>query len=803
MHQHSLIISSITSLLHVRCLCLIYLASTMRRALTRYERAREETQITADDDDTIELLQCASRDNFTSQPDETPLQAHLYRADTKGNRPYTVAASSDENFHARDLPVIQSRDDTSQTSLLAGWRVGALCCLIGTILVCIFNLAVTIHVHKGPYPKMYQTIGTLHQDQCAKIRTYNKWIHLAVNVVSTLLLCASNYCMQVLSAPNRKELVYAHSRRVWLHIGVPSLHNLKHISRARTALWMGLFISSVPLHLLFNSVVFTNRQANDYMVLPVTQEWLDGAPYKTSNFVNISSERKFVIEDTFNSWRWNQSVAAKANYVDTDTTACFETYNEQYVSGVGNVYIVQDDWAVWHKNGVEWPRFHSNGSFTWTKNSTALNSTEADRKLLAQAQLPFNSTPDFYPSNGWRCASQAIQTCDASKEIGGNKTQWQPYGAHIQYCKVEQVEERCKLYFSFAIATLVIIANFLKAICMALTLIMYRRHSPLVTLGDTVAHFLDHPDPETTNRCLFSRKLMEAQWNWEFTNEVGKDGLGIEPERYDPQPLKWQAAPSTYRWCNTYIMYGICTILSIVFSTSSIAGMPKDPAKRWKFGEIVGNNLLQFSTSLTGGILLANMPQVILSYLYLAFNALYTNMFVAREWSGYAKQRKPLRVTSPLGQQRDTYWLNVPFRWAIPMTITSGIFHWLVSQSIFLVQITVTNAADRQKTRQISTCAYSPVAIILCTIVGSVIAFGGIALGKKRYPAGMPMASSCSAAISAACHPVPEDAQASLRPLQWGATSHGEMGEDGSEPVGHCTFSGLPVEQPIPGRLYA
>jgi hypothetical protein len=237
----------------------------------------------------------------------------------------------------------------------------------------------------------------------------------------------------------------------------------------------------------------------------------------------------------------------------------------------------------------------------------------------------------------------------------------------------------------------------------------------------------------------------------------------------------------------------------------SLSGMPKDPAKLWKigFGTITGNNLLSVGTSLGGGILLANMPQAVLSYLYLAFNALYTNMFVAQEWSTYMTERKTLRVTSPIGQQRDTYWLNVPFRYAIPMTILSGLFHWLASQSIFLVQITVTSSKTREAYRKISTCGFSPVAIILCTILGTIIAIGGLVIGRFRYAAGMPVAGSCSAAISAACHPLPEDTNASILPVQWGAVTHGKSGNKGELPVGHCTFSSFPVEQPKPGRLYA
>jgi hypothetical protein len=233
--------------------------------------------------------------------------------------------------------------------------------------------------------------------------------------------------------------------------------------------------------------------------------------------------------------------------------------------------------------------------------------------------------------------------------------------------------------------------------------------------------------------------------------------------------------------------------------------MPKDIKKLWSigFGTISGNNLLEIDINLTGAIVIANVPQVLLSYLYLAFNALYTSMFIAREWSAYSHERKPLRVTSPIGQQRDTYWLHVPFRYAAPMMAISGLFHWLTSQSIFVVSIFVLEPYQRMVTRQISTCGFSPIAIILATSLGAAIALGGLIIGRLKFADGMPVASSCSAAISAACHPSSEDANASSLPVQWGAVTHGKRTSNTGEPVGHCAFSSLPVEEPIPGRLYA
>jgi hypothetical protein len=67
-------------------------------------------------------------------------------------------------------------------------------------------------------------------------------------------------------------------------------------------------------------------------------------------------------------------------------------------------------------------------------------------------------------------------------------------------------------------------------------------------------------------------------------------------------------------------------VFGIVAMIWSLDGMPRSPAQLWKigFGSVDGRNLLTNNTSLIGGVLLANSPQVVLSYLYVASNALYT-----------------------------------------------------------------------------------------------------------------------------------------------------------------------------------
>jgi glutaredoxin-related protein len=68
--------------------------------------------------------------------------------------------------------------------------------------------------------------------------------------LSTILLGASNYCMQCMSAPTRAEAEQAHAKFRWVDIGTPSIRNLGKIRGLRVVLWLLLGISSLPLHLL-------------------------------------------------------------------------------------------------------------------------------------------------------------------------------------------------------------------------------------------------------------------------------------------------------------------------------------------------------------------------------------------------------------------------------------------------------------------------------------------------------------------------------------------------------------------------
>lgn len=129
-----------------------------------------------------------------------------------------------------------------------GWRAGAVTCTCTAAAVLIVNASLTIWASYS-FP-MQDGIGTLIHGSCSRVKNWGLWLHFGINALSTLLLGASNYCMQYLTSPTRQEIDNAHAKRVWLDIGVQSIRNLRSISWARIGLWCLLGLSSVPLHLL-------------------------------------------------------------------------------------------------------------------------------------------------------------------------------------------------------------------------------------------------------------------------------------------------------------------------------------------------------------------------------------------------------------------------------------------------------------------------------------------------------------------------------------------------------------------------
>lgn len=98
--------------------------------------------------------------------------------------------------------------------------------------------------------KGLRAVVSIYEGSCSWGKRVDTGIHILINILSTLLLGASNLCMQLLAAPTRQEVKNAHRKGDWLDIGVPSWRNLWRIEPQRRVIWWFLALSSIPVHFM-------------------------------------------------------------------------------------------------------------------------------------------------------------------------------------------------------------------------------------------------------------------------------------------------------------------------------------------------------------------------------------------------------------------------------------------------------------------------------------------------------------------------------------------------------------------------
>jgi hypothetical protein len=273
-------------------------------------------------------------------------------------------------------------------------------------------------------------------------------------------------------------------------------------------------------------------------------------------------------------------------------------------------------------------------------------------------------------------------------------------------------------------------------------------------------------------------------------------------------------------------------------------------------GAILPGSLVGFFGQLStmGFVIIANLPQLFISILYYLYSGVFTCMVMSNEYSTYGSQyadtgrldpkhkpplytlpgkiknfitRRPqgsdigdltpqaagLRVSSengPRGAQRGTYFLNLPFRCAIPLLLASTSLHFFASQSIFLAQVnTVDNDGSPNQYYYIQACGWSALCIVISLVIGAVMILAMIGFAVlRKYHGGIPVAGSCSLVISAACHGPAEDeitAQGRDRDAAFSQVSYGELGVvqmSQGEETWKAGFGPGRIYQLVEGRSY-
>lgn len=249
-------------------------------------------------------------------------------------------------------------------------------------------------------------------------------------------------------------------------------------------------------------------------------------------------------------------------------------------------------------------------------------------------------------------------------------------------------------------------------------------------------------------------------------------------------------------------------------------GIPLTPSALWKlgFGSLNQNALVIYGAEAGNNPILmaiiANIPQIFLAMIYLMHMGIMTSMFLAQDWSRFASKGETLMVSTPSGKQRGTWLLGAPLSWGITLLTLQTLLHWFVSQSLFVVQTTVYDKDGNPLVfngdaafldySEFSNCGYSPIAIIFSVVAAGILLLSAVIFMFRRFePGAPPVVGTCSAAISAACHPMVKDEDMVFKELRWGVSGGFPNG------VGHCSlvteeaWSTGRAHAPVAGYTYA
>jgi hypothetical protein len=796
---------------------------------------------------------------------------------------------------------------------LEGWRFGVFVSIIAVttcLVVELIMLACAMALNKPEGDK--GGIGVLYAGDCAKVERINTILAIPLNIIATVLVATSNYVMQCLSAPSRKDVDDAHAAGSYLNIGISSVHNLLHNLSWKSALWLSLVLTTIPIHLLLNSAFFGALQANNYGVMVVSSGWetemiategdvsYDFGTY-ASYWVSFNGTYDLPLVGNFALGMWQQSTQNEMQHLSKDE--CFARYSVQLQSTASNVVVVtKQDTGKWSTlppsaisredgfnttgpytsfklpDGVglflnpfsgnavpvldanqSWtsgilPQNTSGGLYLWSEDYTyniptlrsAFTSFDYHYWMtIKELDYDFNNpgilrSGQWSPTS-WMCRATDViagQTCISGKNPKAPDP-WlvTPRNFEVDHCLSQNTSEQCRLQYSFKILLIVIVCDIAKVLAMSATLFMVSER-PLATLGDAIASFLERPDPYTRGCCLMQQEQARqichrSPWRWQPWNSESKylyqhanntfaEKLGPGVAVWKQKVTRWSSAPSKSRWAAFGLLYVALLAASLAVLGVGIRSLRQlgidDPFNQG-FGSINPNTIFTypatFSTKANNGtysvvqtnksqtlfadVIMVNTPQLLFSTLYFMYNGMFTNMVTAAEWTKFATVRKALRVSKPRNGQRSTYWLQLPWKYSLPLLAISILLHWLVSRSLFIVRINVFGwAGKEQPDRDISACGYSPLAILIVILIIVLSLIVMLIAGWQKLTPGIPVCGTNSVAIAAACHYSGNgDVEVSCKPLLWGVTKSAEK-----DSPGHCSVSDEDVGKPIDGMTY-
>ncbi|KAI0861198.1 hypothetical protein F4860DRAFT_524624 [Xylaria cubensis] len=618
-----------------------------------------------------------------------------------------------------------------------GWRRTA---IINVVLACTCDLILLICLLisiSQPGASLAQP-SIIFDGSCTTSSTLNLFLHFLINVVSTAVLSSSNFFMQILNAPSRQEINRAHSWLQSLDIGIPSIKNLRHLSKPKSASWLIFLITSVPIHLLFNSSVFeTTYEGCQWHMTMATEAFTQAAPYfspgaSLSPAGSLGPVAKPAWEPSpyyiggygetvsINQY-WNAtsvvrqkiaSVAEKSHsWVFLSAAQCYSEYascnpRKKY----GDVVLILDSTASeagWARSDIftfdpstnlsaRWDTHIPPGTINSLWFSTQCNKTREKSSsgrddactntclgAMGVDEYQFDLSKTLLTAHEpWHISFfPAVRLHNKTLFEKGLNFNDQFDSFRVDHCLAEPIQTSCKVGISNVLLLIVILSILIKVIQGGIV-VWKLPSTSLVTPGDAIESFILYPDPVTEG--LGTLDIVDAR-------RIEYSGLKLTTEI---QPRKWKESPRRLRhiipygtWIKTYsLLFAGVVLLSAGFAASSLSTRNNYSESLDHSDGVLSIELWNYHQppGYIATALFANTPQLILSVCYFSYNSLLTQFNVEKEWNAFSISYQPLRVSYPAGQQVSSYRLQLPYRYSVPLILVSIALHWVLSNAVFL-----------------------------------------------------------------------------------------------------------------------
>ena len=353
--------------------------------------------------------------------------------------------------------------------------------------------------------------------------------------------------MQCLVAPSRKEVDIAHSKGIGLDIGVPSVRNLRHISRCRVFLWLALGLSTLPLHLLWNSAIFSTLQNNNYIIVGASTYVLQDYAFDClQNVADADTPYQDTICDLYYTARG--STEPMFSLQRLELTDCITQYATNIQAKWSNLVVVFDSADLNLFCDVKPIPLQTSQLFAWETNGRFWSRGYECNAGNGAIEPTLNHTDQYFVQKNLSQAWQIVESDDCVFPL------CQKHSYLINHCLATKTSELCKLGFSLSILIVVALSNTIKLVAMICTLKIVRAEN-LITLGDAVASFLQVLDKSTARHCMKHKEFFEWTSSHRQTRNSISQAYKIRDARTGKiRKLIWFRAVSPRRWISTLLL---------------------------------------------------------------------------------------------------------------------------------------------------------------------------------------------------------------------------------------------------------